>query len=513
MFRYRILTPVILISMVGLLGACCPQSAPPSVSEIHMQPAQPGYTIMVGKEASLGVAATGGTLRFQWKAEKGGLSSPNSASTLYTAPDSPGLDTVSVTVTDNCGNVTVKSISIQVISDSTPTPTPTLPPTSTSTATFTATQTPTSTRPPTHTPTSSPSPSPSPTPTMTPAPTAVVIDGMESLAGWGRFNDAFGSAINISTTAEGMLDNAMRVDFDLKQGGFVGISKVIAPAPLSGTQGLRFFYTGAGPTDTIELKLLYKPDANGKGEVFSYSQREIAGADHWVVFEQGYSAFDCGDTCKVPGQKVDPARVWRMEIAVSHQLAGAPGVGHVILDQIEALKSFPCASCAGCVTGRGYGCPTNMEAVGPGPSDRSCTDTYILSSPITTPLIHIEMTKRALERFGYSLYEVEAYGPDDPTRNLLNGGAASASSIEDERYIASNATDGAQMTRWASAKCCNGENCPRDDKGNLNCDNPDGQDPQSLEITLPQPALVNRIVLKWEQAYATEYCVIVKPAK
>ena len=95
-----------------------------------------------------------------------------------------------------------------------------------------------------------------------------------------------------------MRKNAMQVDFDLKQGGFVGISKVIAPAPLSGTQGLRFFYMGTGPTDTIELKLLYKPDANGHGEVFSYSQREIAGANDWVTFEQGYSAFSCGDTCR-----------------------------------------------------------------------------------------------------------------------------------------------------------------------------------------------------------------------
>ena len=537
MFRYRNLKSVILILMVGLLGACCSRSAPPSVSEIHMQPAQPDYTIKVGEKASLGVDVTGGRLGFQWKAERGALSRHASSSTLYTAPDSPGLDAVSVTVADDCG-VTERSITIQVL----PPPAPAPPPTPETicikvdvgsgpaditmrvgketiwegfalsgvvdvcvpysyngqsgqlkvSANGYISQTETVPINPGSTPYSFIL-----TPAPTPTPTAVVIDDMDSLAGWGIFNDTLGSAVNISTTADGMVNNALQMDFDLKQGGFVGISKVITPAPLSETQGLRFFYMGTGPTDTIELKLLYKPDANGKGEVFSYSQREIAGAKDWVTFEQGYSAFGCGDTCRTPRQTLDPARVWKLEIAVSHQLGGAPGVGRVLVDQIEALKSFPCASCAGCVTGRGYGCSGNMATVEPGMSDQSCTDIFTLASPITTTQIRIEMAERALEAFGYSLYEVEAYGPEDSTKNLLIGGAVVASSVEDERYIASNAIDGGKITRWASAK---------------------QQDPQWLEITLPppatpQPALIDRIVLKWEQAYATEYCVIVKPAQ
>jgi len=154
--------------------------------------------------------------------------------------------------------------------------------------------------------------------------------------------------------------------------------------------------------------------------------------------------------------------------------------------------STPCASCAGCVSGRGYGCPENMATVVSGMSDLSCTDIFTLTSPITATQIRIEMTKRAMEEFGYSLYEVEAYGPDDPTKNLLKGGAVSVSSTEDDRYIATNATDGGKITRWAGEK---------------------GRDPQWLEITLPQPVRLNRIELKWEQAYAREYCVIVKPAQ
>ena len=58
--------------------------------------------------------------------------------------------------------------------------------------------------------------------------------------------------------------------------------------------------------------------------------------------------------------------------------------------------------------------------------------------------------------------------------------------------LLANAADGDKTSRWASEK---------------------GRDPQWLEITLPQPARVDRIELRWEQAYATEYCVIVKPAQ
>jgi len=180
-----------------------------------------------------------------------------------------------------------------------------------------------------------------PRPTATPSP-IVVVDTMDSLAGWTKFDDGrfitdTASIINFSLN-QGMTDNAIQIDYDLRQGGFVGISKVITPSVISGTKTVRFRYKGTGPTNTIELKLLYQPDASGKGEVFGFSQREIVGTDYWVTFEQLYDAFGCGDTCTVTGQKLDPARVWKMDIAVSHQLGGTPGLGRVIVDQIEAFK-------------------------------------------------------------------------------------------------------------------------------------------------------------------------------
>ena len=172
-FRCRMFTPAILILMAGMLGACrCQTNERPFVSQIRIEPAQPDYTIVVGQEASLMVNAAGDNLRFQWKTEKGKLSSPASSSTLYTAPDEPSLDTASVKVTGNCG-VTEQSITIRVVPRSTSTSTPTTAPTST------------------FTPTPSPSPSftPTPTPTFTPTSTpSAIVSATVALRTWsGRY--------------------------------------------------------------------------------------------------------------------------------------------------------------------------------------------------------------------------------------------------------------------------------------------------------------------------------------
>jgi hypothetical protein len=163
----------------------------------------------------------------------------------------------------------------------------------------------------------------------------VVVDTMDSLSGWVVGNDSQ-STIDISL-APGMLDKAMKVDYVLNQGGYVVISKAITKGLLSGTQSIKLYYMGTDP-NTIELKLFYALNAAEKGEVFSYARRENVRKDDWVPFEESYSAIVCVDNCKAPGQKMDPAQVRRLEIAVSHQLGGVPGRGYLIVDQFEALK-------------------------------------------------------------------------------------------------------------------------------------------------------------------------------
>jgi hypothetical protein len=175
--------------------------------------------------------------------------------------------------------------------------------------------------PPTQTPTYAPNPAPTPA--------VIVVDTMDRLAGWTPVHESL-STVDLSL-APGMLNNAIQIDTDLGQEGWVLIMKEITPTLLSGTQSMRFYYMGTG-RNTIELKLFY--NADGTGEAFSYSRLEDVSTDDWVPFEQRYSAF----VPNTAGRKLDPARVQRLEIAVSHQLGGESGRGHMIVDQIEALK-------------------------------------------------------------------------------------------------------------------------------------------------------------------------------
>ncbi|HOU13709.1 MAG TPA: discoidin domain-containing protein [Anaerolineae bacterium] len=111
----------------------------------------------------------------------------------------------------------------------------------------------------------------------------------------------------------------------------------------------------------------------------------------------------------------------------------------------------------------------------------------ISSSCLATKIL-VDMNKRATG-YGFSLFEVEAYAPDDPgmINNLLIDGECCTSSVEGNNPIwgCDRAIDGLMSTRWSS----------------------DWYEPQWLVITLPEPEVVKYVVLKWETAYAIEYQV------
>jgi len=115
------------------------------------------------------------------------------------------------------------------------------------------------------------------------------------------------------------------------------------------------------------------------------------------------------------------------------------------------------------------------------------TETITVEPPLTIGGVNIDLTKRALEEYGFSLWEVEIYGPD--TGNLAIGATATASSSQDSfgcyGCVPDKAIDGDLGTRWGS----------------------EWSEPQWLKIVLPAPHVVSRIVLTWEAAYAEAYCV------
>jgi len=120
------------------------------------------------------------------------------------------------------------------------------------------------------------------------------------------------------------------------------------------------------------------------------------------------------------------------------------------------------------------------------------TVSITLSPPLRVREIIISMTQKSSSdpTYGYSLYEVEAYGADTAT-NLVTGGTAHASTTQ-QTFTATNAIDGNREdpSRWSS--------------------DPRATGPQHITITLPSAQFVNRIVLYWELAYSVEYdvCVI-----
>jgi hypothetical protein len=121
-------------------------------------------------------------------------------------------------------------------------------------------------------------------PTSTAMPTPFIIDDMDSTLDWKQYGDDRGSSMVLRSTP-GMIDNAVEISFDLKQDGYAGISKVFYPRILSGTEGIGFSYNGSGAPNTIEFKLLYTPDNNGKSAVFSVEWRHMTATNNWTTFE------------------------------------------------------------------------------------------------------------------------------------------------------------------------------------------------------------------------------------
>ena len=133
--RPHIIWIVTLASITALLLLACTPTQEAHIGDITVVP---GVTVLVGQEATLSIDAQGANPAFAWSVSKGQLSEPAGNSIIYTAPLSPGVDTVSVAVTIG-GVTTTKSITIQVVEPPSPTAPPTEPPTSTSTPNFTPT--------------------------------------------------------------------------------------------------------------------------------------------------------------------------------------------------------------------------------------------------------------------------------------------------------------------------------------------------------------------------------------
>jgi hypothetical protein len=117
--------------------------------------------------------------------------------------------------------------------------------------------------------------------------------------------------------------------------------------------------------------------------------------------------------------------------------------------------------------------------------------TQTLSVSGTGRYVRMYGTTRATP-YGYSLWEFQVYGSSASscgTANIAQGETATASSLENATFPASNAVDGNTGTRWSSAF----------------------SDPQWLEVDLGSSQAICQVTLDWEAAYATAFQIQVSP--
>ncbi len=166
MFQRKMFFSAIVLAMAISWQTTCggPSSAELVVGDPEVKP---GNTIKVGGQAGINIQVSGPNPVFEWSALRGTVVPKDQAATNYTAPNSPGNDTVTVKVSGGGGSV-VKSIPFIV--EPLPTITPTIAPPS---PTIASTNLPPPTTAPTNTPTTVPilTPTIPPTDTPTPSPT------------------------------------------------------------------------------------------------------------------------------------------------------------------------------------------------------------------------------------------------------------------------------------------------------------------------------------------------------
>jgi len=174
-------------------------------------------------------------------------------------------------------------------------------------------------------------------------PPAIVpmIDSMDSVEGWQTLNDNKGSIIKIDSIP-GKKANATQISYDLKEGGWVGISKEIDPYNLSSVAGLNFSFLMMEKQNTIEMRLVYN---NGTAFGVSWSNLKTKS---WQSQKTLYTNLKCSS----PGNKWDLERNFNISsvrsiefiISNSPDAGDQAGQGAILLDEVRGLMAIPTGS-------------------------------------------------------------------------------------------------------------------------------------------------------------------------
>lgn len=120
---------ILLVVILGFSG--CNLVSTPTLEATVVAPipvativTHPNLTeVPAGDQIAISAKTTGVNLQIRWSVNRGGLSNTEGPSTIYTAPNEPGPDTVDVIVTSNGSGTTTNTVAFTVMAASTVTPT------------------------------------------------------------------------------------------------------------------------------------------------------------------------------------------------------------------------------------------------------------------------------------------------------------------------------------------------------------------------------------------------------
>lgn len=167
-----------------------------------------------------------------------------------------------------------------------------------------------------------------------------IIDTMDSTAGWDKIGDENGSTVSISSVLSPK-GRAIQMDFDLKDGGWVGISRNVSGSIISQAKGLNLSYYGPSKAINIQLILDYED-----GTSFGYSWKLEPG-NKWAGLEalfEDFTRLEPSISSDLIGPRLDSKKVNKLEIKCLINGKDPYGAGRIIIDHIRGAMNIPAGS-------------------------------------------------------------------------------------------------------------------------------------------------------------------------
>jgi len=164
-----------------------------------------------------------------------------------------------------------------------------------------------------------------------------IIDTMDSTVGWKTIGNENGSSVSISSVPSPK-GKAIRMDFDLKEGGSSGISSKVSGSTLSQIKGVNLSYYGPSNPISVQLIVGYED-----GTSFGYSWKLEMGKN-WSSLEalfEDFTMLTSNANSKSANQKLISDKVENLEIICQLDKKDLPERGQIIIDQIRGVINIP----------------------------------------------------------------------------------------------------------------------------------------------------------------------------